>query len=280
MSARQLATVWLAALALAAALLFALIWQGERAAAARAGPPPAIVAIGSSLTAYGIPPSTADPAQSLLGDGRAHRRIAAGRITEPQLLAALDHALDEAPALILLEANPLLVDFADRARQRPCDGWAFRLRHALADSQRRIIEAWRAARGRPPAFIYTADPRNIDSPYAPDPAVTARTYPFLVRSPCDLPRLAAAAARARAQGTRLVLVLPPRSMYAARLLGPARVRALEARATALASELGVPLFITPGDWPNSRFIDKAHMNLAGRAAFLTALRRWHASGPA
>jgi hypothetical protein len=73
-------------------------------------------------------------------------------------------------------------------------------------------------------------------------------------------------------------VLPPRSIFASARIGAATEAALDARAKALAGDLGVALFAPPSPWPNSEFIDSAHVNAIGRQHFLAALKLWWAGG--
>jgi hypothetical protein len=115
---RQVVAAWVLALVLVGALTLGPVMLRDRAEARSRSD---IVVIGSSLTAYAVP-ETGGGAASLLGDGRPHRRFAALRITERQVLARLERAINQRAATILLEINPLLVDFADRPYQRPCDG--------------------------------------------------------------------------------------------------------------------------------------------------------------
>ncbi len=275
MTPRRLLIAWLAAVALLAMLSVWPAVLADRAARAQRSP---VVAIGSSLLAYAIPVAGQGPT-SLLGDGRSHHRIAVRRITEAELLSRLAVAIEQRPAVVLLEANPLLFDFADEAHRRPCDGWPYRVQGALAAGQRQVADAYRRLAGRPLMFAYSGDPPNLAAAQFIGAAEIARRYPIVLRAPCDEPRLRALLARARAQATRVVLLLPPRSPVADRLLGAAVTRDLRRRAELLASRLHVELFAPPGPWRNGEFVDAAHLNRVGRAHFLAELQRWWAAAP-
>ena len=86
--------------------------------------------------------------------------------------------------------------------------------------------------------------------------------------------LVAMVARARRQGSRIILVLPPVSPAGVALMGAGQQRELATSAQGLARRLGVPLFSPDGPWSNSEFIDQGHVNSAGRHHFLSSLRRW------
>jgi hypothetical protein len=270
---RGLVLAWLSAFALVLILALGPVAMVDRAARAQRGD---IVVIGTSIMAYAVP-ATGTGTTSLLGDERPHIRIAWRRMTESQMLGQLEEAIDQRRALVLVEVNPFLFDFADRAYQRPCDGVAHMVRTHISDTQRRVPAAYRELAGREPTYAMTGEPPNLAAAHALKPERTSRIYPLALRAPCEEARLAAAVAQARAQGTRVVLVLPPRSPDGDRLLGTAAATELRNRATALATRIGVELIVPEGNWPNDEFVDTAHVNLAGRAHFLRDLRRWWAT---
>lgn len=273
MTARQLVLAWLVALALATALAVGpVLWVDRHARAENSD----IIVLGSSLMAYAVPVSGGG-SDSLLADGRAHVRIATAGLAEPALLARLEQAVAMRPALILVEANPLLVDFANQARQRPCDGWSYPARTWLAAQQKRVLDAYRRLRGRPVSGVYEGDPDDVAAAQAIDPQEVRTRYPIAIRAMCDEARLVGMVAQARKQDTRIVLVLPPRSPAADRLLGAAVTSELRRRTELLAARLGVEVFAPDGPWPNDEFTDLAHVNLRGRAHFLKDLRAWWAT---
>ena len=235
-----------------------------------------IVVIGSSLMAYAVPVS-GHGATSLLGDQRSHRRVAERRMTETSLLNALDLAIAQHSSLVLLEANPLLVDFGDQSRRRSCDGIQHMIRNTIAAERRRVPEAFRTLFQLPLVYSFSSDPPNLASKHVISPTIIRELYPLTIRAPCDEPRLEAAVARAKAQGTQVVLVLPPRSPDADRLLGPKVTSELGRRVQELADRLGIDVFAAEGQWPNEEFVDTAHLNIIGRGHFRRALRQWWAS---
>lgn len=273
MNARQYVLAWLIALALAAAVSVGLVVLADRSSRAKQGD---IIVLGSSLMAYAVPFSGGG-ADSLLGDGRSHVRIATAGMTEPALLARVEQAIARQPAILFIEANPLLVDFANQTNQRPCDGWSHPARTSVAAQQRRVLDAARQLRGRPPSGVYQGDPDDIAAAHAIDRDEVRRRYPLTIRAMCDEARLAALVTEARQKGTRIVLVLPPRSPDADALLGAAVTSDLRTRTEQLAERLGVEVFAPEGPWRNDEFTDLAHVNVRGRAHFLKDLRAWWAS---
>lgn len=273
MTARQLVVAWLSALALATALSVGPVLWVDRFTPAEESD---IIVLGSSLMAYAVPVSGGG-SDSLLGDGRRHVRIATAGLAEPALVARLEKAIAMRPALILVEATPLLVDFANQANQRPCDGWSYPARTYLAVQQKRVLDAYRQLRGRPAHGVYEGDPDDIAAAHAIDSDEVRKRYPITIRALCDEARLTALVAQARQQATRIILVLPPRSPDADRLLGAAVPSELRNRTLQLATRLGVEVFAPDGPWPNDEFTDLAHVNLRGRAHFLEDLRAWWAT---
>lgn len=272
MNPRALGLVWLSAVALVLVLAIGPVVAMDRDLRSQRS---RVVVLGSSLTAFAVPVAGGG-ADSLLGDGRPHRRIAMPRMIESQLVAQLDLAIDQRADVILVEANPLFVDFADRLNSRACDGLGKAAEIAVISWRERVAEAYRWLTGLPRADIFRYDPRQAVAKQVVDPVRIRRAYPFTVREPCDGAGLRAAIERARAQGTRIVIVLPPRSPLADRLLGAERTKDLHDRALGFAARHRIEVFAPAGPWRNDEFVDLAHLNVAGRDHFLAELRRWWA----
>jgi hypothetical protein len=271
MNARALVMTWLLALGLCVMMAAAPVLLVERIAQTQRSD---IVVIGSSLMAHAVP-ATGQGATSLLGDQRSHRRIATRRLTENDLLGYFEQAISQHTALVFIEVNPLLVDFADQLRQRPCDGLRPLVKSYVVATRRRVPESFAQLAGLPLSYGYAGDPANLDSPHSMTDAVMRSMYPLRVREPCFEPELAAAISRAKAQGTAVVLVLPPRSPDADLLLGSKLTSQLRDQAMALAARLEIPLVVIDGNWHNEEFVDAAHLNVIGRQHFLRELRqRW------
>jgi hypothetical protein len=271
MTVRQLLVAW--------GLAFAVVIGVTLALAIRA-PAPAfaqdeIAVIGSSPTLFAVPLAGGGDA-SLLGDGHPFRRFAKERMTEAELLALLEQALDARVRLIFVEANPLLFDFGFAAHQRPCDGWKAATQAFVVDQRERLRAAYHQS-PLPAVRVVDVAPAVLNASQVIDKSVVDSSYPLVLRTPCGLDRLKTLAERARAQQARIVLVLPPRSVFASARIGSATEAALEARAKALADDLGLALFAPESPWPNAEFIDSAHVNAAGRRHFLAALKLWWAA---
>ena len=229
-----------------------------------------VAVIGSSLTAYAVPES----GLGLLGSGVRHWRVGIALPAEAQLLGLLDSAVAERPGLIVLEANALVTRLAIDPRHAACTAPAAGLRHRVKQAQLSAVDALRHLFGARRSLEGMGEPVWLDRPQVIDQALIKASYPLTVHPPCDEPRLRRAAERARAQGTKVVLIAPPRAPAAARWLDPVQAEAARAEAQALAARLGVALFEPAGPWRDAVFTDHAHLNRQGRAQFVAALRQW------
>lgn len=273
MTTHEMIIVWLASLAACLGLSIGPILLSDHLIALRRSQ---IYVIGSSLMNYAVPAEGHGPT-SLLGDGRSHIRFGRPMVSEPVLLTQLDQAIDHRAKIVFLEADPFLFDFASHTHQRACDGWKFAAASYLIDGPSRVLNAFRDLRGLLFTHTFSVDPDDIAAAHAGYMVKVRADYPLAFRPPCDSSRLAAAVARARSQGTRVILILPPRSPDAERMLGSAQLSELNNRARDLATRLGLSLYVSHDQWPNSEFVDTAHLNLSGRAHFHRDLDRWWAS---
>lgn len=272
MTAPSLIRAWLLGpLALLAAVLLAGQLTPEPPAQFRGAE---VAVIGSSLSAYAIPES----GTQLAPGGARHWRIGIALPGEPDLLELLERAVAERPSLILLEANALVARFALDPRRGTCASPAGKLRQAAKRVHVRAVDALRRLFGARASLDGMGEPAQLDRPQTIDQALLKASYPLTIRPPCDEPRLQVSVRRAQAQGTRVVLIAPPRSPIGERWLGPAQSRAARAEMQALAARLGVPLFEPAGPWPDAQFVDHAHLNARGRAQFVAALRGWLEAG--
>ena len=232
-----------------------------------------VAGIGSSLLDYAVP-ETGVGESSLLGDGRRHRRIGIDNISEHEEMVLGERALDDGARVILIDIDPLLFNYAQYAQKRACYSPGLSLRIALKDRQTAITDALRAEFGLRGQYDGVAEPGNLGFHQLIDFHAAASDYPLAFQPPCFGARLEAMVARARRQGSRIILVLPPVSPAGVALMGAGQQRELATSAQGLARRLGVPLFSPDGPWSNSEFIDQGHVNSAGRHHFLSSLRRW------
>jgi hypothetical protein len=230
----------------------------------------AVAVIGSSLSAYALPES----GQNIAPSSGKHWRIGIALPAEPQLLELLESAVAERPRLILLEANPFVTRFALDPRRGTCASPAGKLRQAAKRTQVRSVDGLRRLFGARSSLEGMGEPAGLDRPQTIDQALLKASYPLAIRPPCDEPRLLAAVRRAQAEGTRVVLIAPPRSPTGERWLGPVQSQAASAEMREMAARLGVPLFEPAGPWLDAGFNDHAHLNAQGRAQFVAALRTW------
>ena len=234
---------------------------------------PPIAVIGSSRMNFAVT-ERGGGSDSLLGDGRPHLRMAEPRISEHATLLLIEEALDRGAPLIFVEANGLLFDFADMAHQRRCDDWTYPTRLFLAERQSQVTRAVRRWRGLHDDRFYIGDPRPLHNAQKLDPVLLRQFAPVFVWPPCEQARLDGLVRRAKTQGSRIVLLLPPRSPAGDAVLGPAFVTTLVAHAKRLAAHTRLEILFFEDGWRNSEFVDDAHVNAAGRRHFLAEMRRW------
>jgi hypothetical protein len=276
-----LGRVWCAAVVLA---LASVLWlMATRPPGVQVGgayvasdlPEAPIVFIGTSLLACGVAPH----GRNILGDGRAHARLAASNLDEEHIVALAERVLAAGTAhTIVLEVNPFFRTFA--SRPEPGDEPVFR--RWLAGLQQRLhlirgvlVARFKAEVGMaPPVTMMLEDKVLRPAPGTQDRQLAA-TYPLKLREPRTAAQLQALVARARASGREIVFVLPPRPLRAVRHQGVAVVARQDARAAALASHLGVRLIpprpLLDDAWPDELFVDHGHLNPAGRARWAQEL---------
>ena len=232
-----------------------------------------IAVIGSSQVRYAVPKQGGSTI-SLLGDGRSHYRIGLPAISEPETLRLLRHALDERVELVLLEGNALLYDTAPTRQRGRCDQPARGVRVAIKQAQLRLTDTWARWAHKPLSTHDRADPADLDRAEPLDSTAAGRQFPLYLRDACDLPGLIALADRARDQGTKLVLIFPPRSASGDRLMGTDQVLALDTAARRLTNALHAKIFEPGAPWPDDQFASLGHVNRSGRDRFLAGLKSW------
>ncbi|WP_188518558.1 hypothetical protein [Alsobacter metallidurans] len=269
--------IWAFAGLLSVAILMSCAALG-RAAAAR--PPEtgsaAVVAIGSSLLRYSIPPR-GSAQQSLLGDGAEHVRLALDQITETEQMELLGKALSSRAKTILLEVNPLVFDFRDQTPERHASR---SLSERLGAWQRRLGEWVRSGLknllGATQTPLALTEAPSLNQPNRISSAKLAALYPLSLHRPREEGTLQTMIAQAKRQGATIVLICPPRSQTAAEFMGPIAAETLRAHIQATADRLGLPLFAPAFAWPDTYFIDQGHMNWQGRRKFMGELANWWA----
>lgn len=232
-----------------------------------------IAVIGSSQMRFAVS-KQGNGATSLLGDGRSHYRIGLPAISEPETLYLLRRAIDEHAELVLLESHALLYDTAPTRELGRCDQPARSLRVAIKQSQLRLTDTWARWTHKPLSTHDRADPADLDNLGPLDPTAAGRQFPLHLRDPCDMAGLVELTNRARAQGTRLILLFPPRSASADRLMGTDQVKTLDAAASKLASDLHLEIFKPGATWRDDQFVSLGHVNRSGRNRFVAELQAW------
>jgi hypothetical protein len=274
LTSKQVIGAWLAALALVCGAIGAvLVVAGPDRHPFRGVK---IAVIGSSLSRHAIP-EWGSASASLLGDGRRHRRIGPSAVTEDGELSLFDAALADRVDVVFLEINPLIREFRVTSPKNNCDGAAEVLRTQVLKVQQQVAYSFRRLVG---LDVHerdgTGEPQDLDRDQVIYQRWLEDSYPLQLHRPSCLLRLEQLVARARAERTEVILVLPPRSRVAADYMPPGQSQHLADLATQLANELHVPIFAPPSPWSNAMYLDNSHFNLRGRQRFDAELRQWWA----
>ncbi|MCR9136718.1 MAG: hypothetical protein NXI27_12020 [Alphaproteobacteria bacterium] len=276
MSATQAASVWLMSFLMAAGIALALSWHApvlEERMFEDVDTP--VIVIGSSLTLHAVSPFATGQQPSLLGDGRAHTRLAVMSLTERESLGLLRQALASDVETVLVEANPFIIDVhhVHQAKQHSfleAIGLA-----VLAFSQSVWAGAMEMAR-EPTDWNWriAVEPGNLDDDFTLVPHILEAVFPLTLHPPSHPREMRAIAKEARRRGIEIILVAPPRPEATLDILGPETAGELAMRLTGLAAELDLPLFHTALFWPDDFFVDQGHLNSRGRHRFMSELAAW------
>jgi hypothetical protein len=280
MTSRGFALIWCAAITLVTLIVVALNTFTKAAQDNFDNMPAApVVVIGSSLMKSAVP-SFGQGNDSLLGDGRAHVRYAVGSITEDTTVELLRLALNDGAKTVLIEANALAFDFASKGSTFHQDGAQLdRLIKPLFDLSTRIRQKLREfIFGQHPTVTFISEADNLDNHFSVKPNAKAK-YPLYLRLPQYPDLLEATLMLASKNGVELILIAPPRSQWAADVMGPEATETLRLHFQTLSDRLNLPLFQPSAVWSNEHFIDAAHMSRQGRTRFLNELAQWWASRP-
>lgn len=264
-SARMMVLIWALAIGLVAGVSL-LVWTlGHHQIHTRMRGFDTLL-IGSSLMAYAVPNAPDGAAAQIFGKGR-YLRLGLSGASEAQLLDMARAAIAAKPKSLFIEINPLISRFAFDVAGCGAD---YQL---LAVAEFVKLAAKTTLRGHD-LLDSASQNRQIATNARLDPAVLVRNYPLQFPPLCygaQWQDLALAAS-----DTQIILVVMPRSALARAAIGAGDMARFDRAAVDLAAQLHLPLFVpdAANRWPDSAFIDQAHMNADGSAAFLTTLATW------
>ncbi len=204
-------------------------------------------------------------------------RIGLAASSRDELLALLDQAGEDGVPTVLLEANSLLFALQGQDANLHCSNLSCTIRRFIALERQRYSAGLRHLLAMPSAEAQRMD-MALSEPTASQwrkssAPLRDQSLTFHDRSNSDI---VAAVKRAQTRGTKVILLLPPRSPAAERTLPDGQVEEMYLRANALANELGLPIFAPRAGWSDADFVDRAHMSREGRERFLRELRAWWA----
>ncbi len=268
---------WVAAIAISA-VLFAVATRPlpfERPSFRQAP----VAVIGTSLSRHGFPQSSHEPL-GILGDGRAHTRMGISHGEPEEMEKLLAFAIEDGVEIVILELRPFLYVYhserdAFQCRYAPCK-IAPAFAQARSNFQTRYREFFAlediSFSGRIKASEHDTE---LDMPFRIEPDLS-KFYPLVFLDEEPSARMKVLVERARRQGTRIILFLPPRAPTAARFIGERQILELQQRALAMSEALGIELFAPQASWQDQDFTDRAHLNRQGRAKLMADLREWWA----
>lgn len=278
--------IWVVALAINAGFAFLLFNQvparpDRDAVVSFAGVD--TVFLGSSLTLNAIPTQENAP-DWFMEETSSYLRIGLSNAKAEELEELLDEALDNGVSTIFLEARPVLYQTKAEYEDERCLPIRCQSREVVEEAfapvgslRERFRDMYRSQFGLSPvADRYSAaqrEPRNLDVVYAPRRPLGA-SYPLHLLADRDNTRLVELSMRARSQGSRIVLFMPPRSPTANAYIPASQHIQVEARLQSLAQTLDVPVVDPIEGWRDDHFVDHAHLNRFGRDRFLRAFSDW------
>lgn len=279
MLAMRFSLVWIAALSILAALIGVVV----EASPAQKGMKELysfndveIAIIGSSLSKSAFAP-TGSGAESVLADGRSHRRYGISNPSPELLEDMLELAVDDRVQTVLLEARPFV--FLTNS-QISCGGLAcdfFGMLPNVFSLRWGFRERYRQLAGLPdvPNNFESGvlEYQRIDAPHQPRKNLGA-LYPLTFPGKAPSARLAMLVKRAKENGTQIILMMPPRSMTASEYIGEEQIQELRQESARFADALGLDLFMPLGEWEDDLFVDTAHLRRGGRNRLQAELQSW------
>lgn len=222
------------------------------------------VVIGSSLTHAAIP--AFEVGGSLFDDGRRHKMLLVGGITEAESLAIIDHAISRGVSTLIVEAN-------DHLYERVRKDWRERIGWSAAGVVEQFHRGIRLLEGSQSTEVRF---REGEFPELTGTMKVRRKkfkprYRLQVRNGSD--ELAELVNRARDNGIEFLMFLPPSSNYYNDSLRKT-ILAVKSQADRLAEGLDVALWKDDEPWDNALFRDVIHLNVHGRARFVGELKDW------
>ena len=237
-----------------------------------------IAVVGTSLVGYGLPDGHSIKG-SLLADGRKHVRVGLGNPTELEILTVANQAMAQNPQLLFLEAYPFIRSFNTEVDRESGCSLPQQMKSVINNAVNSFFgSAQSSALIIMGKNVYTRgmrdEPTELQLGKHQNSSPSTSHYPLSPRPVACPEQLQKLLVTASSKNTQVVLLLPPRSMYAEKFAGLGSSRALDLQAKKMAQAYRLELFSPIGPWPNSLFVDSAHMNLKGRERFLRELQNW------
>lgn len=267
---REWAWAWTAAFGITLTVLAGL-WALHKSQLAALLDGRETVFIGTSLARYAIEPTFGDETTDPLGPA-PFLRLAYPGATEHQIYGLAKAAAATAPQRIFLEINPIVSSFAHR--NYGCS-WQEELRVEFM----KIRHMGRSLIKRKSVFRDFLKGPTYNTAKPLDAAVTLKRFPLALDGSCFQDRWRKL--RRNHPDTAFYMVAMPRSPAARDIIGAHDMALFALRAQRFAQSLDIPLLIVDSEnaWPQSVFVDHAHLTSEGAARFLDRLADWLETNP-
>ena len=230
-----------------------------------------VALVGSSLIAHAVPEKGVGYP---FGEDVRFRRAARNGMSEREAIELSEAAVSDGLGVIFLEVDPFIKSMRTSRPVGECGLPSDSFRSRIWAARQRYVDAARTLTGFRQIREIAGEPDGLDRAQSIDAEQINQIYPPILHEPHCRERLNNLAETANAKDVELVLVLPPRSRFSSDMLGNEFNADLTTRAKKLAEEIDASLLVMSGVWPDSHFIDHAHLNQQGRDRFLQELRDW------
>jgi len=282
--------IWLASLALAAAVILALLSVHEEDAWVTPPKLPdlagaQVVFIGSSLARFALPRQV--PEGGVLGDERTCAMLATPGISEHLSTLMLEHAIVSGAETVFVEINAYALESLRLGEPAVLYPLVIGLRLA-GDRMSRTLRGLAGAlvpgrydaRQWPRGDLDCGAPGKEGDYLDVDQLAREDFYQLVAIEPAEPEALQRALDLARERGAEVIFFAPPRPRSVVDAMGSAQFARVQERLSRTAARFGVPLWSSPEPWPDDQFMDiRAHAAALGRTRFRDELVHWYAAQP-
>ncbi len=230
-----------------------------------------ILFIGSSLTKSALPAT--EPTHGILGDGRSSDIRSVNDISERVSNTLLADAISSGAETVFLEINAYAHDYVQLLEPAFLGPYVMTLRETDVKLKFVLKRLLNSRWGSTTVWL----DRNIaDQTLDVEQLQSNDFYRLLKIEPSNPDELQTLLAGARDVNVEVFFFSPPRPQSAVSMMGEDEFAALQSHIGRIAAFFGVPLWSSPGAWPDDHFMNiHAHTNVQGRKRFQEELAQWY-----